>query len=330
MSPASDTEAGTGAARRVVVTDQAFGSVEREEALAAQFGASFGSFQVHTEADAREAVAGADVAFVNFAPMTRDVLAAMAPGAVVIRYGIGYDNVDVEAARELGIAVCNVPDYGADTVADHAVTLLLGLLRKVKQLDSRVRSDGWLLPGDLGSMPGFSQTTVGLVGTGRIGRAVAARLRPFGFTIIAHDPYVQPSALAELGITGVSLETLLEDADAVSLHAPLTSENHHLINRDTLATMRPRAVLVNTSRGGLVDEAALAAALSSGALAAAALDVFEPEPLASDSPLRRLENVVLTPHAAFFSDESLANLQRLAAEEGARHLAGEPLRCPVT
>lgn len=330
MSSGNGSRTGNGTGRRVVVTDQAFGNVEREEALAERFGASFGSFQVHTEADTREALTGADVAFVNFAPITRDVLAAMAPGGVVIRYGIGYDNVDVEAARELGVAVCNVPDYGADTVADHAVTLLLGLLRKVKQLDSRVRSDGWLLPGDLGPMPGFSQTTVGLIGTGRIGRAVASRLRPFGFTIIAHDPYVQPAALAEIGITGVSLETLLTDADAVSIHAPLTPENHHLINSDTLATMRPRAVLVNTSRGGLVDESALAAALASGRLGAAALDVFEPEPLASDSPLRRLENVVLTPHAAFFSDESLANLQRLASEEAARHLAGEPLRCPVT
>jgi len=330
MSEVTEAATDTGTRRRVVVTDHAFGSLEPEESVAARFGAEFGSFQAHTEADARDAVAGADVAFVNFAPITRDVLDAMAPGAVVIRYGVGYDNVDVSAARELGIAVCNVPDYGAGTVADHAVTLLLGLLRKVKQLDSRVRSDGWLLPGDLGPMPGFSQTTVGLIGTGRIGRAVASRLRPFGFTIIAHDPYVQPAALAEIGITGVSLENLLEDADAVSLHAPLTPENHHLINEDTLARMRPGAVLVNTSRGGLIDEAALAPALSRGRLAAAALDVFEPEPLASDSPLRQLENVVLTPHAAFFSDESLANLQRMAAEEAARHLAGEPLRCPVT
>lgn len=329
MSGQSVSETGA-AARRVVVTDHAFGTVDREQAVASRFGAAFASHQVHTEADAREALTGADVAFVNFAPITRDVLAAMAPGAVVIRYGIGYDNVDVQAARELGVAVCNVPDYGADTVADHAVTLLLGLLRKVKQLDARVRRDGWLLPSDLGAMPGFSQTTVGLIGTGRIGRAVAARLKPFGFSIIAHDPYVDPAALAAIGITGVSLEALLTDADAVSLHAPLTPENHHLINPDTLATMRPGAVLVNTSRGGLVDEAALASALTSGRLGAAALDVFEPEPLAADSPLRQLENVVLTPHAAFFSDESLANLQRLAAEEAARHLAGEALRCPVT
>jgi len=315
---------------KVVVSDQAFGNVTREEAAARRFGADFDANQCVSEAQTKEALKGADVAFVNFAPVTRPVLEAMAPGALVIRYGIGYDNVDVVAARELGISVSNVPDYGADTVADHAVTCILALLRKVTQLDSRIRSDGWLRPNDLGSMPGFSQTTVGLIGTGRIGRAAAARLKPFGFTILAHDPFVNAPALEGTGIDLVPLEKLLRESDVVSLHAPLTPENHRLINKDTIGMMRPNAVIVNTSRGGLVDEEALADALTDGRLGGAALDVFDPEPLAPGSRLRKLENVLLTPHAAFFSDESLANLQRLAAEEAVRHLAGEALRCPVT
>lgn len=315
---------------RVVVADQAFGNVTREEAAARRFGAVFDSRQCVNESETMDALAGANVAFVNFAPITRAVLEALAPGALVIRYGIGYDNVDIKAARELGIAVSNVPDYGADTVADHAVTCALALLRKVKQLDSRIRSDGWLRPNDLGSMPGFSETTVGLVGTGRIGRAVAARLSPFGFRVIAHDPFVAAAALEGTGITAVGLDTLLEESDVVSLHAPLTPENQRLINAATISQMRAGAMLVNTSRGGLVDEEALADALIDGRLGGAALDVFDPEPLAPESRLRKLENVLLTPHAAFFSDESLANLQRLAAEEAIRYLAGEKLRCPVT
>ncbi|TLM80991.1 C-terminal binding protein [Pseudarthrobacter sp. NamE2] len=315
---------------KVVVTDQAFGNVTREEAVARRFGSVFNAHQCVSEAETKEALAGAAVAFVNFAPITRPVLEAMAPGALVIRYGIGYDNVDIAAARELGISVSNVPDYGADTVADHAVTCILALHRKVKQLDSRIRSDGWLRPNDLGSMPGFSQTTVGLIGTGRIGRAAAARLKPFGFTIIAHDPFVSAPTLEGTGIKLVPLKKLLQESDVVSLHAPLTPENHQLINEVTLSTMRPGALVVNTSRGGLIDEEALADALIEGRLGGAALDVFDPEPLAPGSRLRKLENVLLTPHAAFFSDESLANLQRLAAEEAARHLAGEKLRCPVT
>lgn len=313
----------------MVVTDQVFGDVARERQLARSLGIGFADHQCSTEAETVQAVAGAQVVLVNFAPVTRAVLEAMDPAAVVIRYGIGYDNVDVGAAAELGIRVCNVPDYGANTVADHTVALLLTMLRKITLLDRAVRGRGWLLPGELGSLPGFADTTVGLIGTGRIGRAVAARLKPFGFEVLAHDPYVDGALLADAGIEPVELPELLEAAHAVSLHAPLTEANHHLIDAEALRQMRSDAVLVNTSRGGLVDHSALADALKSGHLAGAALDVFEPEPLPEDSPLRALDNVLLTPHAAFFSDASLANLQRMATEEAGRALTGEPLRCQV-
>ncbi|WP_081744795.1 C-terminal binding protein, partial [Arthrobacter sp. H14] len=302
----------------LVVTDQIFGNVTRERALAEQLGLEFNDFQCRTEEECAEAVAGANVVLVNFAPITRRVLEALEPGTAVIRYGIGYDNVDIAAASELGIRVCNVPDYGADTVADHTVALLLALLRKVSLLDRAVRERGWLNPGDLGPLRGFADTTVGLIGTGRIGRAVSARLKPFGFTITAYDPYVDPAELAAIGIESVDFNTLLSSAHAVSLHAPLTDANHHLIGRESLSRMRPDAVIVNTSRGGLVDQHALASALRSGQLGGAALDVFEPEPLEADSELREINNVLLTPHAAFFSDASLANLQRLATEEAKR------------
>jgi D-3-phosphoglycerate dehydrogenase len=316
-------------AGRIVVTDQAFGNVTRERELAERLGAPFEEFQCSTEDETVEAARGAAVAFVNFAPITRRVLEAMRPGATVIRYGIGYDNVDIGAASELGIRVCNVPDYGADTVADHTVALMLALLRKVTVIDRAIHDRGWVTPGELGPIRGFGETVVGLVGTGRIGRAVAARLQPFGFTLLAFDPYVDADALAAVGIRSVGLDDLLGSAHAVSLHAPLTEQNRHLIGEQSIAAMQDGAVLVNTSRGGLVDERALAAGLASGKLGGAALDVFEAEPLPLDSALRGFDTVLLTPHAAFYSDSSLANLQRLATEEAERAFTGQPLRCPV-
>ncbi|MDT0267403.1 C-terminal binding protein [Streptomyces sp. DSM 44915] len=314
---------------RVVVTDQAFGQVRRERATAERFAATFSAHHCTDEPSTVEAVRGADVALVNFAPVTRAVLAALAPGATVIRYGIGYDNVDVDAARALGVRVANVPDYGTDTVADHAVACLLTLLRRLPAYDRAIRTDGWVGPSDVGPLPSLTATTVGLVGTGKIGLAVRERLRPFGCLVLASDPYADPAALAERGIECVALPELLARSHAVSLHAPATRATHRLIGPGNLARMRPGAVLVNTSRGALVDPHALAEALRTGQLAGAALDVHDPEPLPDDSPLRSSPGALLTPHAAFYSTESLDALQRLAAEEAARALAGQPLRCQV-
>jgi D-3-phosphoglycerate dehydrogenase len=313
----------------IVVTDQGFGNVTRERALADRLGVGFAAHQCRTEEETVGAAVGADVVLVNFAPITRRVLDVLGPRATVIRYGVGYDNVDVGSASELGIRVCNVPDYGAETVADHTVSMLLALLRNVAPLDRAVRERGWLQPSDLGSVRGFTETAVGLIGTGRIGRAVAARLQPFGFTILAHDPFVDDAQLAALSMQPVGLDELLRSANAISLHAPLTERSRHLIGEASLRLVRPGAVIVNTARGGLVDERALVAALRSGRLGGAALDVFEKEPLPEDSDLRTIPSVLLTPHASFFSDSSLANLQRLATDEAERALSGRTLRCQV-
>ena len=315
--------------KRLVVTDQVFGGTEVEEELARSAGVDFASHQCASEAEAAEATAGADVVLVNFAPITETVLAGLAPGATVIRYGIGYDNVDAEAATRLGVAVANVPDYGSDTVADHAAACLLSLLRKLPLYDHLIRRDGWCEPKALGPLPGFSATTVGSVGAGRIALGLARRLQPFGFRVVAYDPYAQADAVAEAGVELLPLEEVLCQSAAISLHVPVTKDTHRLVDEQFLSRMRAGAVLVNTSRGGLVDEHALARALSRGHLAAAALDVFDPEPLGTDSPLRELPNVIFTPHAAFFSDDSVEALQRLATEEAGRALAGEPLRCRV-
>ena len=314
----------------VVVIDQAFGGVAQEQAVAERHGCTFAAHQARTEADAVAAAADAHVLFVNLAPITGAVLEQLAADAVVIRYGVGYDNVDVAAARALGIRVCNVPDYGADTVADHTVAMLLASLRRLSAYTHRIRTDGWAEPGTLGPIRGFDHTTVGLIGTGRIGRAVAARLTPFGFDVIASDPQVLDDDLVALGIRPVGLDQLLREADAVTLHAPLLPTTRHLLDAAAFARMRAGMVVVNTSRGALIDAEALVDALRSGVVAAAALDVFEDEPLVRTSPLRDLPDVILTPHAAFYSDTSLERLQRLAAEEADRVLTRRPLRCLVS
>jgi D-3-phosphoglycerate dehydrogenase len=313
----------------LIVTDHAFPDLGHEEAMARAAGAAFRALALTTEEETAAATRGADVLLVNFAPITRRVLEGLAEGATVIRYGVGYDNVDADAAAELGVRVCNVPDYGTGTVADHAAALLLAQLRHLVAYDRAIRERGWLKPADVGPALALHTVTIGLVGTGRIGLALADRLRPFGPRLLAHDPYADADVLAGHGVEAVALDALLAAADAISLHAPDTPETHHIIDAGALRQLKRGAVIVNTARGGLIDTDALVAALADGRVGGAGLDTFEDEPLAADSPLREFANVILTPHAAFFSDASVDDLQRLAAEEAARALRGEPLRSRV-
>ncbi len=316
-------------AEKLVVTDHMFSGLEHERRAAQRAGAEFSAHQARTEDEAVEVAQGAAVALVYFAPVTRRVLESLAPGATVIRYGVGYDNIDVDAAGELGVRVANVPDYGTTTVADHAAALLLALLRRVPHYDRAMRESGWVAPADVGDVRTLQDATIGIIGAGRIGLALADRLRPFGPALLAFDPYANDDTLREHGVERVALEDLLPAVDGLTLHAPATPETRHLVDADALAKLKPGAVIVNTARGSLIDEGALHDALERGTLAGAALDVFEEEPLREDSPLRSHPDVLLTPHVAYYSERSVDDLQRLAAEEAARALAGEPLRCQV-
>lgn len=313
----------------VVVTDHNFASLEGERSVAAALNAHFRVFQATTEEAAMDAVQGADVVLVNFAPMTAKVLDTMPKGSVVIRYGIGYDNVDLEAANRRGISVCNIPDYGADTVADHTLSLILALVRKIVQFNTALGSGKWASPPSLAPIRASTDTTIGLIGLGRIGHGVIARLIPFGFPVLAFDPFIDSSVAASKSVELVDLDTLFRRAHLISLHAPATPDTYKVVNTDNLKKMQQGSFVVNTARGALVDQDAVLAALESGQLAGAALDVFDPEPLPVDHGLRRHPNAILTPHAAFYSEASLAALQRLAAEEVYRAGRGEPLRCRV-
>lgn len=313
----------------VVVTDHTFRSLEIEREVLRPLGADIAAYQCRTEEEVVVAVRGARVVLTQSAPLGRRALAALAPDATVIRYGVGVDNIDLRAARELGVAVANVPDYCTEEVADHTVALLLALLRKLRAFDEGVRTSRWEAVGLGDTIPPLRQIVVGIVGLGRIGRAVLQRLQPFGCRVLVSDPFLPHQDAHAAGVEPQDLDSFLPALDALTLHAPLTQKTFRLLNGERLACMKPTAVVVNTARGGLIEAAALAEALHSGRLGGAGLDVFDPEPLPAESPLRGAPNTWLSPHAAWYSDDSMLLRQRLAAEEAARALRGEPLRSPV-
>lgn len=315
---------------KFVVTDQAFGNTRHEQAAATAAGAAFSEHQCRSEEETLEAVRGAHAVLNNFAPMTHRVMAAMAPGAVVVRYGVGVDNVDLAAAKALGVRVCNVPDYGVEEVADHAAAMTLALARKLDHYGTGIRNGEWKIAQMVDGVRSLRDTTVGLIGLGRIARAFASRMAAFGCTLVGYDPYVTNQQAREVGIEPMSRAEVIACANVLSLHVPLTPETRHVIDAEAIAKMPRGAILINCSRGGLIDETALAAALVSGQLSGAGLDVFEKEPLPADSPLRSAPHLLVSPHAAFFSDASVDALQRLASEEALRGLRGETLRCALT
>ena len=314
---------------KVVVTDYTFPGLAQEEAAARAAGAEFAAFQCKSPAEVAQAVAGADVAVVQFAGFGPAAVAAVRPGATVIRYGVGYDNIDVSAARAAGLQVGYVPDYCADEVADHTAAAALALLRKLPQLDASVRRGDWAAVRVCKPMKAFTDTTFGFFGMGQIGRAVLARLRGFGFAFIAADPGLDAAQALALGVTLVDADTLLRRADIISLHAPATAQTTGFFNASRLAQMQPHAMIVNSARGQLIVEADLAAALTAGTIAGAALDVFGAEPLAAASPLRDAPHLLLTPHAAWYSESAIGRLQGLVAQDITRALAGLGPRKPV-
>ena len=246
----------------------------------------------------------------------------------IIRAGVGYNNIDIAAAAERGIVVCNVPDYGTEDVADHALMLLLAVARRLVDCHTAIRQGGWHYEPVLGA-PRMRGRTLGIVGCGRIGTALALRAKPLGLEVVYFDPYLKPGIDKALGIRQAeTLQELLQCSDFVSLHCYLDEHSYHLIDAAALAAMKPGALLINTARGPVVDQAALVEALEAGRLAGAGIDVVEREPL-DDERLRRHPRVLLTPHCAFYSVEGFREMRLKAAQEARRLLLGRPPRCPV-
>jgi D-3-phosphoglycerate dehydrogenase len=313
---------------RVVVTDHVFANLEIERSMLAPLGAELVEAPATDAETLAELARGADAMLVCYAPVPRTVVEAAAEGGVRVlaRYGIGYDNIDVDAATELGILVTNVPDYCLEEVADHTLALLLASARGVLRGAGIVREGDWKVPHEgIHSLRGRQLTLVGL---GRIGVRVAERARPFGLRVVAYDPFVTEAPHAEVALAH-SLEEAVAGADFVSLHLPMSQHNRHVIGEAAIGAMKRAPVLINTSRGGLVDLDAVVAALDDGRLSGVALDVTDPEPLPADHPLRTHPSAIVTPHMAFHSIEAQAELQRRAADEVVRALRGEPARSPV-
>ena len=311
---------------KVAITDYSFPNLDVEEGILCPQGHQIAAWkEKHSALQLSELLADADAVITQFAPLTADVIQSMQRSRVIVRYGIGVDNVDLLAAKARGIPVCNVPDYCIDEVADQTLAFMLATTRQVLSNCHAVREGRWGLATPLEQMRTLRDLTVGLVGFGRIGREVAARLQPFHCRVLVHDPAVTDAAVEKSGCHSVRMDQLFAESDLISLHCPSMPQTRGMINRDSLSAMKQGAILINVARGDLIDSDALCEALLKKHLSAAALDVFTPEPIPSDHPMLQMENVIFASHIASCSVRAVRTLRETAATIAAMALRGEPL-----
>lgn len=312
---------------KVVITDYAFNDIAIEKELLEPVGLTVvGEKLFESEAKLMELVHDADYVITQFAPVNAKVIDAMQKCKIIVRYGIGVDNVDLQAAAAKQIPVCNVPDFCIDEVADHTLALLLALTRKIVPCWDVIRQDRkWSLPVGLDQMRVLREMTVGLVAYGKIAREVALRLKAFKCQILVFDPLVNDSSIKADGCVPVSLEEIFTRSDIISLHCPSTEKTHFMINKDSIATMKKGVILVNAGRGDLVKGEDLIAGLQSGHIGAAGLDVTDPEPINMDSPLLKMDNVIINAHIASASTSAVVNLRTSAANSVLKQMKGEKL-----
>jgi D-3-phosphoglycerate dehydrogenase / 2-oxoglutarate reductase len=317
-----------------VIADYDYGNVDIERAIIEGAGLQLVAAQCKSEDDVIDVARDADAVIAQYAPVGAKAINAFTRCKVIARYGTGVDIVDVDAATRRNILVTNVPnDWCENEVADHAVALLLALARKLRNYDRATRAGDWHWQS---GQPIYRLRghILGLLSFGAIARAIAARAAGFGIRIIAHDPYMAAADITARGATPVSFDELIEQADYLVIQAPLTSETRHLIDEAQLRRMKPSAILINTARGPIVNDAALYRALKEGRIAGAGLDDIEEEPAKlrdwkPTNPLFGLENVIITPHAAYYSEEAIHTVRDFAAHEVVRALTGKPPLSPV-
>ncbi|WP_456276614.1 C-terminal binding protein [Bacillus sp. AK128] len=315
--------------QKVLITDCDHESIEIESNVLTKASIPFELKQCKTEQDVIKEGKGVTVFINQYAKLTEKVMEKLPDLKLVVRYGVGVNNVDLEAATKLGIQVCNVPDYGTNEVADHALALMLAHTRKIPLMNTAVRKGEWDYQK---SIPIFrhSEQTVGVIGLGRIGSSFARKVMALGCKVICYDPKFRNNNTRQLldGVEYVELEELLEKSDVVSIHCP-SDQAHHLISTAELKKMKSTAFLINVSRGGIIDEDALDLALEEKWIAGAAVDVAVIEPLPADSKLFRHENFLCTPHMAWYSEQAAQELKRKVAEEAVRFIKGEKVHYPV-
>ncbi len=312
----------------IAVTDSVFPSLDPAKAVLARLDPELRMAKSVQPDDILAVARDADAILVTYAKIDADLIGKLERCKAIGRFGIGVDNIDLVAAGKKGISVNYVPDYCVHEVSDHAMALLLALARKIPFSNHLVQSGRWEMPAVV-PIHRLHGRVLGLLGFGNIPRQLAPKAKAFGMRVVVHDPYVAPAALQEAGVEGVDFDRLLSISDYISVHAPLTPATKGLFGAATFAKMKRGALLVNTARGPLVDEAALIAALKSGQLGGAALDVVPTEPLPKDSALLDLPNLILTPHTAFYSEEALNELQTKCAADVARVLSGEAAVYPI-
>ncbi|RLT05089.1 MAG: C-terminal binding protein [Planctomycetota bacterium] len=311
---------------KVAVTDYSFPDLTVEESILQPAGHAIAAWKERKSAAELPAlVADADAVITQFAPVNADVIASMQKARVIVRYGIGVDNVDLAAARAKGIPVCNVPDYCIDEVADHTLAFILATTRQVVTNSNTLKGGKWGLATSLDHMKALRDLAVGVVGFGRIGREVVARLRPFRCRILVYDPLAKPADIEAAGATPVALSDLLAQTDVITLHCPSTPETRGMLNSESLAKTRPGVSIINLARGDLIDPNSLLVALQTGHVSAAALDVFNPEPIPADHPILKLDNVIVASHIASTSVPAVRKLRETAARLALMALNGEPL-----
>ena len=312
----------------VVIAYPGFGDIEIEREILSAAGLEIEHVGNLDTEEARQAARQCDALMVTIQPVRAELIQSLERCRLICRVGTGLDAIEIAAATKRGIWVTYAPDYSIDEVSTHAIALVLAQARGLPGLLGATRQGIWNSESG-GILYRLSNQTLGVVGCGRIGQATAAKGRGLGLEVLVYDPYVDAAAMEELGVQVVDLETVLRKADYISLHSPLTEDTSHLINAKTLALMKPTAYLVNAARGGLVDEDALLAAVQSGQIAGAALDVLAVEPVAADHPFLQEERILLTPHAGWYSEESKVDVRVQGAEEVVRVLGGERPRAPV-
>ena len=311
----------------VAVSDSVFPNLNPARGVLSRIGAELLLAEASTPQAIMQVARDADALLVTYAKVTAEMIGQMTRCRIIARFGIGVDNVDIAAATNASIVVTRVPDYCIDEVSDHTMALLLALARKIPFANSRAHAGRWEMPAVV-PIHRLQGSVLGLVGFGRIPQLVAPKAKAFGLKVIGYDPFVSEETMKRSGVEKVDFSELVKVSDHISIHTPLVPETNHLFNADVFRRMKPTAHLINTARGAVVDEEALARALDQGHLAGAALDVLSQEP-PSTSPLFGRDSVILTPHMSFYSAESLVELQSKAAEEVVHVLTGEAPRHPL-
>jgi D-3-phosphoglycerate dehydrogenase len=313
----------------IAVTDSVFPSLDPAKAALAKLDPTFRMSKSASADDILAVAKDADAILVTYAKLTRELLMQLTKCKAIGRFGLGVDNIDLPAAKEKGIQVNYVPDYCIREVSDHAMALLLALIRKIPLSNKLVQGGRWEMPAVV-PIRRIEGTVLGLIGFGHIPRLVAPKAQAFGIKVIAYDPFAKPEVFKAAKVESVDFDTLLKTSDYVSVHAPLLPATRGMMNADAFAKMKKGAYLVNTARGPLIDEPALIAALDAGQLGGAGLDVVAAEPLAKDSKLLGRDNVIISPHTGFYSIEALNELQTKCAADVARVLSGEKAVYPIS